>query len=155
MIRPPSIVKFQWLYLASVVLGLLSTVLGWSQSHKMLAENPVYAEHPEFITIGLAMAVVVIAISIAIVMVLWWLIAFKANEVAKWILVVLTGLGFVLMLFGLFVPSPTHGTIAEWTRMLSWAPAVAAIVFLFMADANAWFKVKDAPLEPPSTADFE
>src|SRR5687768_17281311 len=89
--RPPSIAMFERLYLASLAVSGISLVIGFDG---MLAE---FAQQPGMVGIGLGSGFLasLMAIGFAISLLLWWLIARKASNVAKWILIVLTAFGLI------------------------------------------------------------
>jgi hypothetical protein len=77
-----------------------------------------------------------VAIWLALFLLLWFLIARKASNIAKWILVILSVLGALL-----FMPA----LAGQWnlTLLLSvayYALELAAVACLFRADAVAWLK---------------
>ncbi|SEM46493.1 hypothetical protein SAMN05192583_0301 [Sphingomonas gellani] len=47
MQRPPSIVTFERLYLASIALGLANTSVGWTARRAMLDQNPAVIANPQ------------------------------------------------------------------------------------------------------------
>lgn len=149
MSRPNSVVNFGWLYLVSIVISLIATALGWSQMQALMDQNPALAQNPEMAPVLMVTVIATIVIMLGITLLLWWLTAYKAANAARWILVVLNALGVASLLFGLLTPSPVHGSISEIVKIVSWVVAIVAIVFLFRADANAWFNAKGTPDTDP------
>lgn len=133
--RPPSIVKFDQLYFVMIVLGLVGLVVNWETTMEQLEANPGLSQ------IGLSGAGVLIgmyAFSIAISLLLWYFVSRRASNVARWIVIVLTGYGLITLPFTLFlVPMPLASLIVA---LVSAALQAAMVWFLFRPDAAAWFK---------------
>lgn len=133
MTRPPSIVRFERLYLASFVLGIASRLLGWNTVALRLAGDPRTAPFTWILPVSLVLGV-------AISLLLWYFAARRASVVAKWIIVVLTG--FAMLRFVLNLPAMTRGVLPLADVLVSTAAVllgVAAAVQLFRADARSWF----------------
>ena len=69
---------------------------------------------------------------------MWHLIAHRASNAAKWILVVFTVIGVLLALPGL--AGPWNSTLA--LSLMVYALEVLAVVYLFRPDARAWLDGK-------------
>jgi hypothetical protein len=134
MIRPLSIVRYERLYLASFVLGLVVTAMSWPERTAIVAANPVLA-HVAWILPTFQVA------GIAITLLLWYFTARAPSVVAKWVVVVLAALavvGVVLSLTTLTTGRTTFGT----TSIVSFAADavyVVAAILLFKPDAKLWF----------------
>lgn len=131
--RPASIVMFERFFLASLALSVISVVLGYGAMMDELGREPALAQ----MGIGGGLVIGVVALGLVINLLLWFLIARKASNAAKWILVILTALGLASSL-----PSALGG---PWNLMTilglaSYALEIAAIVYLFKDDAKAWLK---------------
>ena len=134
MVKPPSIARFEQLYWASVVVGLLNTALNWTTSHAALAANPMLANAtwvlPAMQVVGLAIAVL-----------LWFFIVRRPSVVAKWVQVVFAGFGAFGLLSAVFllalgrVPIGSQLILGVLANLLY----IAAAVMLFKPDAKAWF----------------
>lgn len=135
--RPQSIIRFEQLYWASIVLSLIVSILGMDAIGEELAQEPGMAE----LGLGSGFVVGLVAIGLLISVLLWWLVARKASNVAKWILVVLTAIGLISL------PGTLAGGLDLVTviSLLSYALSVAAIVCLFREDAKAWFAGSRGP----------
>lgn len=129
--RPPSIVLFDRLFLASLVIGVINAVLSFEAMQSELAANPDTAA----LGWGSGMVIAIIAFSLLIPLLLWYLIAYRASGIAKWILVVLTVGGLLFMGIDLenLLSLATIGTLVVTVLQL------VAIVMLFRPDAKAWF----------------
>ncbi|MGW8188710.1 hypothetical protein [Sphingomonas hankookensis] len=133
--RPSSIVRFDRLYLASIAVGLIGNILEWPLTMARLAENPDTA------ALGSTAAVAaggMIAIGVVIALLLWFFIARRGSNVAKWILVV-----FTVFAIGSLVLGFTTGAVildaGGIVRLVAVALQTAAVAFLFRPDAAAWF----------------
>lgn len=133
--RPSSIVRFDRLYLASIAVGLIGNILEWPLTMARLAENPDTAALGSTATVA---AGGMIAIGVAIALLLWFFIARRGSNVAKWILVVFT----VFAIGSLAVGFSTGAVILDAggiVRIVAVALQTVAVFFLFRPDAAAWF----------------
>jgi hypothetical protein len=141
--RPRSIVLFEQLFLASLVLSLVPLVLGYGAATAAWNNDP----NVRLVGLGNGFLVGAMVVDYAVFLLLWFLVARKESNVAKWLLVA----GIALSLVAL--PSILEG---PWTvlTILSFAVYVleiAALAFLFKADARAWLKGEGAT--DPAAAD--
>jgi hypothetical protein len=130
--RPPSILMFERLFLASLAVSAASIIIGFDATVDQLANEPGTAA----LGIGGGLLAGIVAFGFAISLLLWFLIAHKASNIAKWILIVLAALGLVSL------PAMLTG---RWDTVTllglgSYALEIAALVYLFRNDAAAWFK---------------
>jgi len=92
--RPKSIELYEKVYLASIAISLGAGAIGWrvltAESQALMAAAS--AGTVQGILIGISVFVVGIAL------LLWYFIARKARNDAKWVLVILTALGVYSML---------------------------------------------------------
>ena len=134
MIRPASIVRYERLYVASFVLGLVASAMTWAQRTAMFAANPVLAQTPWMLP---AMQ----AFGIAIAVLVWYFTVRAPSIVAKWVVVVFAAfsvIGIVLSLGALATGSAILGT-ATVLALIANALYVAATVHLFLPASKAWF----------------
>ncbi len=132
--RPPSIMMFERLFLASLALSLLGFVLNYGQISDVATSDPGMAQ----LGLGMGFLIGVMVASYALYVLFWFLIARRASNVAKWILVVFTVLGVLSML-------PTLTGSLDATALLSlavYALEIAAVVYLFRPDAKDWLAGK-------------
>lgn len=129
--RPKSIIQFEQVYIAMIVVGLISTALNWNTAVAQLAANPMTAQFGPGFLIGSAV------VGLVVNLLLLYYVARKASVVAKWIVVVFTVVGVLFALPGLFsnVLPPLVGILTVVSIVLS----VIAACLLFRPDANAWF----------------
>ena len=145
--RPNSIVMFERLFLASLAVGALNFVLGYDKVMAAIANDPTFQRAG----VGSGLVIGLTAASYAVYLLLWHLIARKAANVAKWVLVVFSICGVLLALPGLR---------GAWDLTLLLAIAahgleVAAVVLLFRRDAVEWLKGQAAaePTADPTVSD--
>ena len=133
--RPPSIVKFERLFLAALALGVISLVVSYEAATAQLAREPTLRQ------LGIGGSEIFLGISaawLAIYLLLWFLITRKASNVAKWILVILSALGALF-----FVPALAGPwNLGLLLNLAYYALELAAVACLFQADAVAWLKGK-------------
>ena len=133
--RPASIVTFERLFLASLALSVFSFVIGYGAMVEEIEREPAL----EQLGLGTGFMTGTFAVTVVIYVLLWFFIARKASNIAKWILVVLSAIGLVS-----FMASLATGQVAfDMTVLLGaayYVLEIAAVAFLFRADANAWFR---------------
>ena len=135
--RPQSIVRFERVVLAMIVVGLVSAVLNMEQVTRAAA---VYG-------FGEGLILAMQAISIAVLLLLMWLIARRRSVVAKWIYVLLGVAGLVMAAFqiGGVLRQPAPLLVIE---AVQWLLTIFSIWLLFRPDAKAWFAHRDDPADP-------
>jgi asparagine N-glycosylation enzyme membrane subunit Stt3 len=139
--RPSSIVRFDQLFLLSLVLGLVNFALDYETRLAELQADPASAE------LGLASAGFmfgVLGFSMAIALLLWFLVSRKANNVARWIMAVLAALGLITTPFSLGGLSLPAMIVTISVTLVQ----VASIWFLFRPDAEAWFRHGGKGMDP-------
>ena len=139
--RPVSIVWFERFYLASLVLGLLSTMINWSTISAAALATP---GAPGLVTSPIFM-IVIMAISIGFSLLFWYLIARRGSKVAKWILVIFVVVG-LLSLPGV-LRNPLYGTSMVAMALINYLLQLAAVVCTFRSDTHDWFN-GTKPVDP-------
>lgn len=124
--RPQSIIWFERLFLAYSAFSVLNGFIVFSQ--------PIAGQQ-----IGIGLLVGSIGLGLAINLSLWWFAAHRASNVARIILTILFALSLLSGAFSLTVGTYPAG-LAGLLAAASYAMFVAAIVFLYRPDANAWFR---------------
>jgi hypothetical protein len=133
--RPVSIVWFERIYLFSIALGLLSTMMNWSVIIAAAQAAPNAAQLPGSIP---AFSLIVIAFSIGINLLIWYFIARRGSNVARWIFTAFFVFGLLVMPSSLSNPLYGPGLVAM--AVFNTLLQVAALVCLFRPDARDWFK---------------
>jgi hypothetical protein len=123
---------FERLFLASLVVSAGSIAVGYDEMMRVAASDPSLQR----VGLGAGFLLGAMAVSFAIYLLLWFLIARRASNVAKWILIVLVALGVASLPLALTGPL----NLSVLLNVLVYALEIAALVFLFRADAKAWFR---------------
>ena len=137
MIRPQSIVRYERVYLASVVLGLIASVLNWPARAAILAANPALAGQT-----WLLWASVILGLAISLT--LWHFTARQPSVVAKWIVTVFAAIAAIAAVFSLvaiYRLTTVHLAIGP-AIILGLATDILYVVaatMLFRPDARMWF----------------
>ena len=93
--RPESIVNFERFYLGALGVGLVNTALSWGATQEMLASDPALGAAG----FGTGFFVSVLGLGLIIPLLLWYFIARRGSNIAKWILTVLFVIGQVVSLY--------------------------------------------------------
>lgn len=131
--RPPSILRFERLYLAAFGLNLIGWFLAWPQMAATLARNPATARATWVLPLGLALSALV-------TLVLWRAVARGGSNVARWAVVVLAVLAVARLLLN--VPALLAGQLNVEAAVLAVVATLlqaGAAATLFADDARAWF----------------
>jgi len=109
--RPQSLVWFDRLYLGAVGIGVVSGVLNFSDSQKLLAKNGI-----------------------------WYFISRRGSNIARWIWTVMMGFSLLSLpvLFTQSVSGVLPGWRLAIT-LVTYGLNIGALVFLFRPDAKLWF----------------
>jgi hypothetical protein len=128
--RPPSIVNFMRVVLISLAIGILATWLSWDRVQAMVAASGS--------GMGTSTILIIQGITIALYLLLIWFIYAHGSPVAKWIYVVLCGLGLVVGLFG-FRQTLSYGTLPALLAAVQYLLSILSLWLLFRPDSKAWF----------------
>jgi len=139
--RPQSIVQFERLFLASIAVSVINFILGYGAAVAALQRDP----HMQQLGLGGGFATAIFAVGTGIYLLLWFLIARKAVNIAKWVLVALVALSVVSLLNSLAASFTLNVTTV--LGLVTYALEVAAVVYLFRGDAVAWLKGSE-PIDP-------
>mgnify|MGYP004543218415 CR=1 FL=1 len=133
MARPKSILLFERLYLASFLIGIVSTIQNWSVRERMLERN-ASTMNLDWLAPGATVLGVVIALA------LWYVVARLGHVVGKWIVMALAAWGGVLILMLCYGLATGRGALAS--LLVGIAQNVlylAAAAMLLRPDARRWF----------------
>lgn len=138
--RPKSIQLFERLYLASIVLTLIATALGWDAL--MRGATIPGAEGAASAVAGIAIGVVVL-----VQLIIWYFVARGGSVIAKWAAVVF----LLLNLWGIDATAQLamNGSLPSVLTIAARIVELVAIVMLFRADAKPWFAYDDEEEEAP------
>jgi hypothetical protein len=130
--RPKSIVQFELIYWAVILLGLINTALGWSDMIASVQVQRMIAQ------VGSASVYATVLFGVVLQLLLWYFVARRGSVIAKWIFVLLTA---ATILFS--VPTllgGTSGSVAMTVINIALVVLqLVAVVLLFRADARDWF----------------
>jgi hypothetical protein len=148
MNRPPSILNFERLYLASIAVYVLGTILFWGQAREAALAAPQVQAAPAIATMVPGIMIGSLLLIVLASLLFWWLVARARSVVGKWLVVVTEAFGVLYALYlliGLASGAAMTGSIV--VSLLATVLAAAAAVMLFRADATAWLN-EDTPVEP-------
>lgn len=138
MLRPPSIIRYEKLYLTALAFGFANTALGWPQSVASFASNPTLVRMmwilPASVVAGLVLRIT-----------LWYFTARQPSVTAKCVATAMAVISAIILLFGVLalVSGASPALPAAITGIVSGALYIAAATYLFRPDARAWFGESD------------
>ena len=139
--RPPSIVWFERLFLLSLLIASIAMVTSFDTLVAQVEADPALAG----LGWGRGAVLAISAISLLLPLVLWYFIARRASNIAKWILVVMTLLGLLFV----NLDAGQLGSLAGIASLTVTILQLVAIVLLFRADARAWLSDDADDAEAP------
>ncbi len=131
--RPSSIITFERLFFISLALGLVGYFVNYDAAMAQLQADPNTAG----MEMGGGFMLGAYLFGVAINLLLWYLIARRASNFARWIYAILAGAGAALTLPSLFA---TGFSLLTATTLVGIVLTAAMIVMLFRPDASDWFK---------------
>lgn len=127
--RPKAIVQFEWVYIASLLIGMLSTYLTADRNAAQMANGGVAFSASAIIIMSWVFSAIGLALAL--------LASRKASNVARWIVIVFAALGIVSFPFA--IPAlPTMGPVAV-LAVSQFVLSIVTIYLLLRPDAKAWF----------------
>jgi len=131
--RPQSIVRFEQIFFAYWIAGIVGTMLLWEYRLAVFHASPGSAMFSKSLPAWVA------AIGFAVQLLLWWLIARIGSAVAKWVYIVLIGCAIVALVASLSMPQrpPVPLTLLIAALLVL---RVAAAAMLFRTDAVDWLR---------------
>jgi len=133
--RPASIINFERSFWASMLIGVGSLTLHWPTVIDSLKSDPTAAPMVDSAAIFVGIA---LGFGFAISILLWYFVARKASNIARWIYVAVMGFGAVSTLTSLNDPTSPTG-LALAISLVSTTFTALSIFFLFRPDARVWF----------------
>ncbi len=132
MTRPVSVVRFEWIYLAGLAAGLVNSLMTWDELLRMMSASGVDP------ATGSSVVAVMLVVTNGVALLLWYLAARRASNVARILLALFAAagifsLGWAILTTG-YALSPA-GAIG----LVSLALQVVATAMLFSGDARRWF----------------
>lgn len=157
--RPSSIVKFERIYLASLVLVLVQQIVSFFLFRNMFNRFSVGAgggaDTAPFSIFMIFATLFGLILAVGLPLLFWWLAARKRQEFAKWVLLVLSVLSALNWLLAMtmmfFLPAgfsevPGFGNFRDTQIVLvaidlvSEVLGIVALTYLFRHEAVAWFR---------------
>lgn len=138
--RPPSIVRFEQLYLGKIVLGVIASVWGL---------NAIRQAVPGAVPPGLVLGALVagLIVGLAIELTLLHFVVRRASDIARWIVVLFFGVSCASLIYGI-----THGSLFALgsypVTLLAFTLSAGSVWCLFRPDALRWFKDRARPAVP-------
>jgi hypothetical protein len=134
--RPRSIIWFERTAYLWFALSLVNSYAVYARMRAAPAD-PSHA--------GPGIVFVIFLVSVAINGPLFWLIAYRANNIARWIWVTLTAIGFLglLGIRGIIA----YGGLSAAIALFLYALAAVSLWLLFRPDARDWFAGR-RPIDP-------
>jgi hypothetical protein len=129
--RPASIVQFERLFLGALALEVLVDVLAWQGEVAAAAKG-----YSQFAAVAPTLVGGIMAVSILASLALWYFVARRGSNIAKWIVAVWFVVSTVLLALSLLHISFTLPVVLGWLAYLLRAWSVS---YLFKPDAEAWF----------------
>ncbi len=129
--RPKSIILFERLYLASLVIMAINFFWSFDTMVAQIQRDPAMGP----LGWGGGAMIAIFAASMAISLLLWFFVARRGSAIAKWILVIFAVIG-VWSLSNTFTEISSAQLIAP---LLVTVLQIAATILLFRADAKPWF----------------
>ena len=141
MPRPPSIIAFERLYLASLLLYIVVTAVFWSRTRETMLTMPQMQANPDMAGFVDAIMIGSFAVTVGVALLFWWLVARARSVAGKWLVVVTEAIGAVFAVFALLrlVQGVADSAVGSAVSLLVTGLAIAAAVMLFRPDARAWF----------------
>ena len=128
--RPNSIIQFERFYLAAIGVDIVNTILSWTDWEERALL------HPQML--GDMTLPVTTAIGFAVSLLLWFLIARRRSNVAKWLLTVFVLLALVWTVYA--IPTGRYALgLSGLLGVFSTVLQAYAVWLLFRADARRWF----------------
>ena len=132
--RPHSIILFEKVFLAAVALGIVNSLLSWGTMTAMLDDPAMRAAG-----MGSGFIVFSLVIGTIISLLLWYFIARRASNVAKWIYVAIIALGVLTMVVNFANPAIPKGLYLIGALIVLVLELYAGWL-LFRPDAKVWLE---------------
>ena len=136
MTRPRSIAIFEIAYLGALAINVAGPFLVWSALTANVAEQAHAGPDAGGVVNGVLIGGIVVAAALGLL--LWWFVARRGSNVARWVAAVL--LAYSLVSSALQIAQ--LGGMLDLIRIVSLLSMVftaVALASLFMPDARAWF----------------
>ena len=136
--RPRSIELFDRTYLGQLALGFVIGIINWSNLSATLETPGLKA-----LGVGSNFLIGIMVLSLIFSLLIWYFIARRASNIAKWIYVVVTGIGSFGVIGSLNNPFAPKGLLLVGNIVVVVLQLYAAWL-LFKPDAVEWLETKGA-----------
>lgn len=130
--RPKSILWFERFFIASVITATIDLFIHWED---YAFDEEFDAQAQQIYTVVMMLGLVV---SYAVQIVLWYFAAYRASNIARWILVILTALS----LLGIAIYIQDYSGSELVFMIVTQCLMFASILFLFLGGSPEWFRTK-------------
>jgi hypothetical protein len=132
--RPKSIVLFERVVAASLVLGIVAVILYWETSAAALQQAGL----------GVGVMAGVMVVTFGLFFLLLWLIARRRSRVAGWIYIGLTALSLVTGVIG--ISAMLEGDALQLAlTVIQYVLNLVSVILLLRPDSRDWLAGKDNP----------
>jgi hypothetical protein len=132
MKRPQSIIWFERLYLLGLVVAFAVGLFNWTKTQAIVAASQ---------TLPSWYPLVMTAVSLILNIVLWYFIARRGSNIARWIYIVLFAFALIGTAATLLSPMlRLFGTFTLVTSLLLTVLRGVCVFLLFRPDAQGWFR---------------
>lgn len=132
--RPDSIRKFDLFYLASIAIGIASSLMNYDA---LLADVATKLSEAGLQDSSGTVMLVILGVFFAFNMLLWFLASRMRIGFVKWILLVIVVVSALLRLLNI-----TSGVNVSITDIISVLLKAIAVFFLFRADTKEWYAIR-------------
>ncbi len=137
--RPNSIIKFEQLFFVGLVLGAIAFFMNFDAALAEIQSDP----NVTALGMGSGALIGMYLFGLAINLLLWFFIARKGSDIAKWIYIVFFAIGLI----GLPALFLGGFDLTKILGLIGFAIQAFMIYLLFQPDAKSWFS-KDDPSDP-------
>ncbi|WP_375402648.1 hypothetical protein [uncultured Sphingomonas sp.] len=155
MHKPPSIVRFERMWWISALLSLIAAYLSWDRVQNSIrarfAEDPALRANPFGAVVADWTQLAGVTITIAWTVMVWFLVARRANRAGRWLTVLtalLSGAQLAILLGGLALGRTLH-PLSHSAAATAAILMVLATAALFAPSSRAWFGESDEAERQP------
>lgn len=135
--RPQSIRRFEQVYVAAILIGIVQIAVSWGPLNAQMAT--ALAAAPNLPAgFGATMLGIGYGVSLLIQLLLLFFIARRGSDVARWIYVILFALALLAIVRSIGQPNPL-GLAPRILSIIGFVLQLIGLVLLFRPDAKAWF----------------
>jgi hypothetical protein len=134
--RPQSIILFERIYLATVAIGVVTGIWSWLHWSELMPPGmPAAMAGIMPVIMGVSLA-----FGIGIDLLLWYFIARRGSNVAKWIFILFFALAILGVVRGLFVTSVHISVFRHLISVIELSMQAVCVWLVFRPDTTRWFR---------------